>query len=118
MVHNVNTLNVWFAHPKYCQITLKPLGFCICQINKAMAHPNIGILIAKRLEMERCSIPIASATIRRALRKAVSPLVIGAATTPSMARMAPATPSQSLHTRLTTAGADVWNPAVALAISS
>ena len=40
--------------------------------------------------------------IRRALRKAVSPLVMGAATTPSRARMPPSTPSQLCETFVTT----------------
>ena len=41
----------------------------------------------------------------RALRKAVSPLVIGAATTPRTARMPPSTPSQLWDTFVTTVGA-------------
>ena len=47
----------------------------------------------------RCS---AAAMIRRALRKAVSPLVIGAATTPNTARIPPNTPSQPTQTYSTT----------------
>ena len=42
-----------------------------------------------------------SAAIRRAERKAVSPLVMGAATTPSTAITAPAVPSQLLQIALT-----------------
>ena len=50
-----------------------------------MATRNIGMHIYKRRRMDFCSIPKKSATMRRAERKAVSPLVIGAAITPRMA---------------------------------
>ena len=43
--------------------------------------------------------------MRRALRKAVSPEVMGAATTPRMARTPPARPSQERDTLVTTVGA-------------
>ena len=46
----------------------------------------------------------------RAERKAVSPLVIGAATTPRSARIPPITPNQSLQMIFTTVGADVCMP--------
>ena len=45
------------------------------------------------------------AMMSRALRRAVSPLVIGAATTPSRASTPPATPSQLEQTIFTTVGA-------------
>lgn len=44
--------------------------------------------------MDFCSIPRKSATISRAERKAVSPLVMGAAITPSTANTPPTAPSQ------------------------
>ena len=43
--------------------------------------------------------------ISRELLKAVSPLVIGAATTPRMANIPPNTPNQDFDTAVTTAGA-------------
>lgn len=58
--------------------------------------------------MECCSSPMASAMIRRALRNAVSPLVIGAATTPRRASTPPATPNQEEQTYLTTVGASKY----------
>ena len=54
-----------------------------------------------------CSYFSSSAMMRRAERKAVSPLVMGAATTPSTASTPPTTPSQSSQTRYTTFGAEV-----------
>ena len=51
--------------------------------------------IYKRRRIVFCSIPRKSATISRAERKAVSPLVMGAAITPSIASMPPIVPSQS-----------------------
>ena len=69
--------------------------------------------MSSRRLMLRCSMRMKSAMISRAERKAVSPLVIGAATTPSMASMPPATPSQSLQMIFTTLGADVENPLLA-----
>ena len=46
-----------------------------------------------------------------ALRNAVSPLVIGAATTPSTARMPPIMPSQFSETLTTTSGAEAASDA-------
>ena len=43
--------------------------------------------------------------MRRALRKAVSPEVMGAATTPIIARMPPKSPNQPSDTLVTTVGA-------------
>ena len=57
--------------------------------------------------MECCSRCRNSAMMRRAERKAVSPLVIGAATTPSIARMPPKSPSQFSLTTVTTLGAAI-----------
>ena len=59
-----------------------------------IAAKNIGTHIYKRLRMDFCSIPRKSATISRAERKAVSPLVMGAAITPSTANTPPTAPSQ------------------------
>ena len=44
-----------------------------------------------------------SATINRAERKAVSPLVMGAATMPSIAKMPPSVPNHSFEMRVATA---------------
>lgn len=115
-VHNVKTESVWLLQPKYCHIVLNPSGFSTCHSSIPKLHKNKGTQMISRLAMGRWSSFSHSATISRALRRAVSPEVIGAATTPSMARTAPASPSQSLQTRFTTAGADVWKPSVAAAI--
>ncbi len=48
-----------------------------------------------------CSIPMKSAAIRRAERRAVSPDVMGAAITPSMARIPPNAPSHPLEISFT-----------------
>ena len=56
-----------------------------------------GIQISRRLEMLCCSTWKKSATIRRAERSAVSPLVIGAATIPRIARTPPKVPNQSFE---------------------
>ena len=50
--------------------------------------------ITNRLVIDFCSIFIKSAIIRRAERNAVSPDVMGAAITPSMAKNPPITPNQ------------------------
>ena len=67
---------------------------------------NIGTAIARRRPIGCWSRWKASAIMSRALLKAVSPEVIGAATTPRRARMPPKMPSQPLDTLVTTAGAD------------
>ena len=54
-----------------------------------------GIHIIKRFATLRCSIWRKSATIKRAERKAVSPLVIGAATMPNIAKILPNVPNHS-----------------------
>ena len=86
-------------------MVLNPSGFSICHINRRTDAPNMGSEIASLLGMERCSMPNAEAMMSLALRKAVSPLVIGAATTPRTARIPPKTPSHPEHTYCTTAGA-------------
>ena len=58
--------------------------------------------MAKRLSRLRWSTCSTSAIISRAARKAVSPEVIGAATTPSSARMPPTTPSMPFERVFTT----------------
>ena len=57
--------------------------------------------MAKRFHCVRCSMRKMSATISRAERKAVSPDVIGAATTPNSARIPPAMPSVVFEMMLT-----------------
>ena len=66
--------------------------------------------------MLRCSIRTKSAMMSLAERSAVSPLVIGAATTPSIARIPPTTPNQSLQMMFTTLGADVEKPLLAYSV--
>ena len=66
----------------------------------------MGIATESRLIILFCLIPIKSAAIRRALRKAVSPEVIGAAMTPRMARMPPNVPSQLCEMVLTMTAGD------------
>ena len=109
-VHSVITESVWFDHPKYCHITLKPLGLSICHTSMAMADANRGPQMSRRLCSDFCSTCRASEIIRRAERNAVSPLVIGAATTPIKAKMPPTMPNHSLQMMSTTLGADVWKP--------
>ena len=59
-------------------------------------YAKIGIQINKRFAILFCSKCIKSATIKRAERKAVSPLVIGAAITPNTANKPPIVPNHSL----------------------
>ena len=65
----------------------------------------MGIQIIRRLTTVFCSICRKSATIRRAERKAVSPEVIGAAITPSIANTPPTAPSHSFVILSTTTAA-------------
>ena len=66
-----------------------------------MATRKSGMHIRSLLEMLRCSMCRKSATIRRAERNAVSPDVIGAATTPRIAKAPPTMPNQPLDMILT-----------------
>ena len=70
-----------------------------------MAATNMGTAMEKRFATDFWLTPNASAMIRRAERKAVSPLVMGAATTPNTASTPPNTPSHPVHTFSTTLGA-------------
>lgn len=63
---------------------------------------NNGIAIKKRLDNPSCLIRKESAIVKRALRNAVSPDVIGQATTPSKAKTAPTLPSNPDEIMLTT----------------
>ena len=105
MLHSVNTLSVWLAHPKYFHIVLKLSGLSICHTSSMNVTRNMGRLIASRLAIGFWFMFSASAIISLLERNAVSPLVIGAATTPSIASMPPVTPSQPLHTSITICGA-------------
>ena len=89
---------------------LKPSGLAICHTSMAMEMAKSGRQMKRRLRTGVWSIFSQSATMRRQERKAVSPLVMGAATTPNMANTAPKAPSQSRLTRCTTAGAEVEKP--------
>ena len=108
--------SVWLAHPKYCHTTLNPSAFSICHTRMAIEARNKGTPMSRRLGMGRWSSVRPSATIRRAERKAVSPLVMGAATTPRIASTAPNVPSQLLQTNVTTSAAEVRKPACASGI--
>ena len=58
--------------------------------------------ISKRRRILRCSTWKKSATMSRAERSAVSPLVIGAATIPNIANMPPNVPNQSFEISVAT----------------
>ena len=42
IAHRVNTESVWFDHPKYCHITLKPSGLELCHASRAMETTKMG----------------------------------------------------------------------------
>ena len=63
---------------------------------------KMGMQMSSRLRMLFCSIWKVSATMRRAARSTVSPVVMGANTTPSMASMPPKTPNQLWQMKFTT----------------
>lgn len=67
----------------------------------SMATRKSGIHIRSLLEIFRCSMCRKSATIRRAERNAVSPDVMGAATTPRIAKAPPTRPNHPLDMMLT-----------------
>ncbi|MNH42468.1 hypothetical protein D3C79_1041690 [compost metagenome] len=64
---------------------------------------NMGMAMSRRFINGFWVIFRKSATIRRALRNAVSPEVMGRITTPRMARMPPTVPSRLVETSCTTA---------------
>ncbi len=66
-----------------------------------MLITNTGKQIAIRFSTLSCLSFSMSARMRRAQRRAVSPVVMGAMTTPRMASTAPNDPSQLLHILLT-----------------
>ena len=86
-------------------MTLKPFASAMLYHRRRPDRTNSGTAMYRRFRIGPWSRWRKSAMIRRALRKAVSPLVMGAATTPSRARMPPSTPSQLCETFVTTTGA-------------
>ena len=103
---SVNTANVWLAQPKYFQMVLKPsLSAMLNQSRRAEAM-KIGMLTISLLRIGVWSMWKVSATIILALLREVSPLVIGAATTPSMDSIPPRAPSHLTETADTIAGAE------------
>ena len=91
----------WLARPKYLHITLKPSALATLNQSSRPAPTKSGRATSSLLSFGFWSMRKASAMMRRALRKAVSPLVIGAATTPRMASMPPTRPSQLRDTMFT-----------------
>ena len=71
----------------------KPLSLTMA--NQVRSPPTIssGSVMSRRFLMDFCSSRKVSARISRALRKAVSPEVIGQTTTPATASTPPTTPS-------------------------
>ena len=98
--------NVWFDHAKYLQMIVKSMN-----VNE-IPTANNGIAIAKRLMILSCLYPNASAITSLALLNAVSPEVIGAATTPRTASIPPNAPSHVVEISFTTTAA---GPALASA---
>ena len=86
-VHNETAARVWFAHAKYLQIMLKSI------VVKYIPIANKGIAMKNLFFIGACLILKISAIINLDPLKAVSPEVIGQATTPSTARNAPKIPS-------------------------
>lgn len=101
----VTTAIICVPHATYCQTVPNPLGLPICHTSKTMPTANTGRLSMRRDLAEVCFSPNDSERIRRAVRKDDPPVVIGAATTPSRARMLPAIPNQLEQTVVTTVGA-------------
>ena len=97
--------SVWLAQPKYLQMVLNPFSSAMLYHIRRATMANSGMQILRRLTTGFWSSLRASARVRRALRSAVSPVVMGAATTPRMARMPPMVPSQAVETLVTTVGA-------------
>ena len=90
---------------------LKPSSLLILNHSRTPTAAKIGRLMSRRLPILSCLMCRNSAILRRAPRRAVSPEVMGAATTPRMARMLPTTPSQCLLMAVTTWGAEaLWRP--------
>ena len=99
---------------------MNPLAFKILNTNNPNETANNGAQSSNLFEMLFCSICNISASMSRAERIAVSPDVIGAAMTPSIASIPPRAPSQFLHKKSTTCAAVKllpcsWKNAVAAA---
>ena len=84
---------------------LKPSLSAMLNQSRKLAATKSGAATNRRLIMGRWLNLKKSAMMRRALRNAVSPLVIGAATTPRIAKIPPMKPNQPLLTAVTTSGA-------------
>lgn len=97
MAQNVKTDSVWLLQAKYLQMILNPSAFERLKISTPIVTMNKGMVISSLLRIDFCSILSASAIIIRAERRAVSPLVIGAAMIPSIATIAPIPPSHSFE---------------------
>ena len=95
---------------------LNPSALLKLKISRPTVMRNIGREIASRCLMFRWLLLMKSATIKRAERKAVSPLVIGAATIPRIARMPPAVPSHWLDMSLATFAPEYATPVASSAI--
>ena len=87
--------NVWLDQAKYLQITWKSIWV------NATPIVNSGIANINLFFNPSCFILKASAIVSLALLKAVSPEVIGQATTPRTARTAPAGPNNAFDIILT-----------------
>ncbi len=96
---------IWLASPKYLHILLNPSASAILNQSRRDTAAKMGTAITKRFARGLWSMWKKSAIISLALLRAVSPVVIGAATTPSMANMLPKVPSQYRDTEVTTSGA-------------
>src|SRR5690554_1018395 len=96
IVHKTTVASVWFAHAKYLQIISKLILVSMKPIAKR------GIVMIILFLIGFWDVFSKSATVNRALLKAVSPEVIGAATTPKMAKRAPNFPSREIETLFTT----------------
>ena len=88
IVHRVTVASTWLLQAKYRQMKSKPDGSANEKINKPAASRKMGSATNNRLGMGFWSTCIKSATIRRAERKAVSPLVTAALITPKMQMVA------------------------------
>lgn len=98
-VQSTMVASVWFDQAKYLQMMVKSMN-----VNE-IPTANKGIAIAKRLMIFSCLMLNASAITSLALLNAVSPDVIGAATTPRTAKIPPNVPSKVVEISFTTTAA-------------
>ena len=103
--HKVTAAISCVPQATYCHTVPKPLGLPICHASRAMPTANTGRLSSRRDCLLVWFSPNDSARIRRAVRKELPPVVIGAATTPNKAKMLPAMPNHEEQMVVTTVGA-------------